>query len=198
MDHTVEAKGFGVRLRPVRMDDAAFIVWLRNLEHAKGRVGDSAADVAGQENWLKKYFQRDGDYYFIIETQGGMAVGTYGLYDLKGTSAESGRWIVNPDAPAAIPSAVLAFDLAFEKLGLNELRASTVATNQSVLSLNREFGFRQTGVVTAAQVIGGHPVDLLHFSLSAKDWRIKREYLLPMAQLAERLMKEWERAQSEH
>ena len=31
-----------MRLRPVRLEDAAFIVWLRNQEHVKGRVGDSA------------------------------------------------------------------------------------------------------------------------------------------------------------
>ena len=54
-----------MRLRPVRLEDAAFIVWLRNQEHVKGRVGDSATDVAGQEAWLKKYFTRAGDYYFI-------------------------------------------------------------------------------------------------------------------------------------
>ena len=61
MHHTLQAEGFGVRLRPVRMEDAAFIVWLRNLEHVRGRVGDTALNVAGQEAWLKKYFEREGD-----------------------------------------------------------------------------------------------------------------------------------------
>jgi len=196
MEHTLRAEGFGVRLRPVRMDDAAFIVWLRNLEHAKGRVGDSAVDVAGQENWLKSYFQRDKDYYFIIETEGGTAVGAYGIYDLRGTSAESGRWIVRPDVLAAIPSAFLAFELAFEKLGLSELRATTVSTNQSVLSLNLKFGFRQTGVTPAGQVIDGRPVDLVHFLLTAEDWRKRRERLLPLARLAERQVREWEQTKS--
>ena len=49
MQHTLQAEGFGVRLRPVRMEDAAFIVWLRNLEHVRGRVGDTSLDVAGQD-----------------------------------------------------------------------------------------------------------------------------------------------------
>ena len=60
-----------MRLRPVRLEDAAFIVWLRNLEHAKGRIGDSATDVASQKAWLQKYFDRPNDYYFLIETLGG-------------------------------------------------------------------------------------------------------------------------------
>ena len=57
MEHSFQAEGYGIRLRPVRMDDAAFIVWLRNLDHVKGKVGDSATDVAGQEAWLRQIFR---------------------------------------------------------------------------------------------------------------------------------------------
>ena len=64
-----QTEGYRIRLRPVRIDDAAFIVWLRNLDHVKGSVGDSAANTADQETWLKNYFEREGDYYFIVETQ---------------------------------------------------------------------------------------------------------------------------------
>src|SRR5438105_3449959 len=143
MRHTITTEGFGVRLRPVRLDDAEFIVWLRNLAHARGRIGDTAADVEAQIAWLKSYFERPGDYYFIIETVGAVSVGAYGLYDLDATSAESGRWVIRPEVPAAIPSAILAFDIAFARLKLQRLRVKTVSTNRNVLSLNRKFGFRE-------------------------------------------------------
>lgn len=195
MQHTLHAEGFGVRLRPVRLEDAAFIVWLRNLQHAKGRLGDSASDTAAQESWLKDYFLREGDYYFIIETLRGTAVGAYGIYDRRGASAESGRWIIRSEVPAAIPSAIQAFKIAFDQLGLSELRVKTVSTNRNVLSLNRKFGFRQTRIEPAAQVIGGQPVDLVHFLLEAKDWPRIRESLLPLARLAEKQVQEWEQAQ---
>jgi RimJ/RimL family protein N-acetyltransferase len=195
MQHTLTAEGFGVRLRPVRMEDAAFIVWLRNLDHVKGRVGDSATDTAGQETWLKKYFERPGDFYFIVETQGGLPVGAYGIYDQKGTSAESGRWVVRPEVPAAIPNAILAFDLAFDRLHLTELRVSTVSTNRPVLSLNRKFGFRQTRIEPSALVIGGQPADLVHFLLDAGDWPRVRESVLPLARLAEQQVLDWEKTQ---
>jgi RimJ/RimL family protein N-acetyltransferase len=195
MEHTLKAEGFGVRLRPVRMEDAAFIVWLRNLEHVKGRVGDSAADTAAQEAWLKTYFKREGDYYFIVETAGGIAVGAYGIYDADADSAESGRWIIQPEVPAAIPSAVLAFDLAFGVLRLKEVRVTTVSTNQGVLSLNRRFGFSQVGVDRGGQVIGGKPVDLVRFLLKAGEWPKPRERLLPLARLAEAQVRDWERTQ---
>lgn len=197
MEHTLKAEGFGVRLRPVRMEDAAFIVWLRNLEHVKGRVGDSAADTTAQEAWLKTYFKREGDYYFIVETAGGIAVGAYGIYDANADSAESGRWIIRPEVPAAIPSAVLAFDLAFGVLHLKEVRVSTVSTNQSVLSLNRRFGFSQVGVDRGGQVIGGKPVDLVRFLLKAGEWPKPREKLLPLARLAGSQVSDWERTQTQ-
>jgi len=194
MQHTIQAEGFGVRLRPVRMDDAQFIVWLRNLDHAKGRVGDSAADAASQEAWLKAYFDRAGDYYFIIETAGGIAVGAYGLYDLKGSSAESGRWVIRPDVPAAIPSAVLAMDIAFNQLGLTEVRVTTVSTNRSVLSLNHKLGFRQTSITKNGLKIGGQAVDLVHFLLDGKEWPRVRAGLLPLAKVAEKQVQEWQQA----
>ena len=196
MRHTLQAEGFGVRLRPVRMDDASFIVWLRHLEHAKGRVGDSATDAAAQERWLKAYFDRQGDYYFIIETLGGIPVGAYGIYDMVGASAESGRWVIRPELPAAIPSAIQAFEIAFERLALRQLRTKTVSTNRAVLSLNRKFGFRQTRVEAASQVIGGRSVDQVHFLLKAKDWPPIRDGLVPLARLAEKQVQEWEQGQT--
>jgi len=195
MEHSAQIEGFGARLRPVRMEDAAFIVWLRNLAHAKGRVGDSAKDVASQEAWLKNYFKREGDYYFVIETGNGTAVGAYGIYDVTGKSAESGRWIIQPEVPAALPSAVLAFDLAFGKLGMSELRARTVSTNQPVLSLNKKFGFRQVGIETGEVVIDGQSVDQVQFLMTADDWAKSRPKLLPLAKYAEAQIRDWEKAQ---
>ncbi len=197
MEHTLKAEGFGVRLRPVRMEDAAFIVWLRNLDHVRGRVGDSATDAAAQEAWLNAYFQRDGDYYFIIETAGGLAVGAYGIYNADAVSAESGRWIIRPDVPAAIPSALLAFDLAFGGLRLKEVRVTTISTNHGVLSLNRKFGFREVGIERGGAVIGGKPVDLIRFLMTAEEWAKPRERMLPLARLAEGQVRDWERAQTE-
>jgi RimJ/RimL family protein N-acetyltransferase len=179
------------------MEDAGFIVWLRNLEHARGRLGDSAHDTAAQEAWLTQYFQRPGDYYFVVETQRGYPVGAYGIYHLEGSSAESGRWVIRPDVPAAVPSAILAFQVAFGQLQLRELRVKTVSTNQRVLSLNRKFGFRQTRVEPAAQVIGGKAVDLVNFVLEARDWPGVLDRLRPLARLAEAQVLDWEARQPE-
>jgi len=198
MRHYLTAEKFGVRLRPVALTDAAFIVWLRNLSHALGRVGDSATDIAGQQQWLKAYFAREGDYYFIAETPGGIPVGTYGIYNVVGRIAEAGRWIMRPGVTAALPSGFALSDIAFRQLQLLELIGTTVATNLPVLSLNRKFGWRQTRVETAAQIIGGEPVDLIHFVLTPAAWDEAQARLLPLARLAETQLRAWEEIQNQH
>jgi len=198
VQHSLQIEGFGVRLRPMRLEDAAFVVWLRNLDYVKGQVGDSAADVAGQEKWLENYFKREGDYYFIAETLGGIPLGTHGIYDVRGTSAEKGRHIMRPEVMAGVPAAMLATDLAFGKLGLNELRATSVSTNLAVHSLHRKCGFKQVGIMRAAQIIGGKPIDLVQFILAPEAWSKAREHLLPLAQYAETHITEWEKHNAKH
>ncbi|MCX8089439.1 MAG: GNAT family N-acetyltransferase [Verrucomicrobiae bacterium] len=195
MQHSVQLEGFGVRLRPARAQDAAFIVWLRGLDHARGRIGDTTPDIAGQLAWMQGYFERGGDYYFIIETERGIPVGTQGVYDIRGNSAEVGRWVIRPGVQAAIPSYVLILDFAFKQLGLAELRATTIVSNRAMISLNRKVGFENFRIEPHGRVINGEPVDIVHCVLRAETWFRTREVLVPMAQVAERLVREWEQEQ---
>jgi RimJ/RimL family protein N-acetyltransferase len=195
MRHSWKAEGFGVRIRPVSLEDAAFIVWLRNLEHTKGKLGDSAAGIADQEAWLRTYFAREDDFYFITETPGGLPVGTHGLYNVADGSGEAGRLIIRPDIPAAVPTSLITFDLAFGEMGLKELRGTSVSTNQKVHSYVRKFGFRQTRIETGAKLIAGQPVDIVHFAMTAAEWSQNRAGVLPIAKYAEKQIHAWEREQ---
>jgi RimJ/RimL family protein N-acetyltransferase len=180
----------------VRVDDAPFIVWIRNLDHVKGKIGDSATDVAGQEKWLQAYFEREGDYYFIIETLDGIKVGTHSLYDITDGAAELGRWVIRPGVQAAVPSHMVAFGIAFDQLRLHALRNATVATNMPVISISRRFGFEEVGCKRGERLIGGKPVDMMHFILTAEKWARTRDKLVPSAQVAESLVKQWAQAQA--
>lgn len=192
MQHNFSAEGFGVRVRPVRMEDAEFIFWLRNLDYAKGRIGDSMTEIVDQRKWLEAYFEREGDYYFIVETTKGVSVGTYGIYDAKDGSAEGGRWIVRKDSMAAVSGAILTNDLAFGDLKLSELRGRTVASNQAVLSINERFGMQKVRVETEGQIIGGQSVDIVHYILTPDNWLKARAQIVPIAQQAENLIRNWE------
>ena len=195
MRHSHTAEGYGIRLRPVRLEDAGFIVWLRNSNHAKGNLGDSAGDVPSQERWLNSYFEREDDYYFLIETTGGLPVGTYGIYNISGKRAEQGRWVIHPGVRAAAPSAIVSFDFAFFKLGFDVLHGATVATNHAVLSVNRRMGFKEVRVDQGAQIIGGKAVDLVHFEVTVEGWKNARAALEPIAKLSQAHILAWEEAQ---
>jgi len=188
-------EGFGVRLRPVGLDDADFIVWLRHQEHARGKLGDSARDAASQREWLRAYLQRPGDYYFIVETAGAaVSLGTLGIYDLAGSTAEMGRFIIRRGITAAVPGGVLLIDFAFGRLGLNELRATAVRGNAPVLSLTEKAGFRRLGVAQGARVIDGCAVDMVQMALGCRDWPVARRRIAASAGRAALRVSRWERA----
>jgi hypothetical protein len=198
MWHSLHVESFSVRLCPVQVTDAVFIVWLGNLGHVLGRVGDSAGDLAGQQAWLHAYFVRGGDYYFIVETLGGILVGTHGIYDVIGTSAEHGRFIMRPEVPAALACLMNGFDLAFGPMGFTELRGTVVSTNQKVLSLNRKLGFRQINIEPSGWVIGCKPADMVHSVLLPEGSAKARDRFLPLARLAETEVLQWEQAQEQN
>ena len=194
MMHSIFSEGFGIRHRPVQMEDAQFLVWLRNLDHAKGKVGDSATDVAGQEAWLQNYFKHEGDYYFVIETACcGIPLGAWGIYDIAEEGGEIGRWIMRQKTPAAIPTIIPGLDIAFNELGLHSLRTRVVSTNRRVLLLDQQMGFKETHTETAAQIIGGKPVDLIHMTMQSGDWPPARKNLMTMALMLESQVRKWEK-----
>lgn len=195
MRHNIQAEGFNIRVRPVRLEDAAFIVWLRNLDYVKGNVGDSAMDVAGQEAWLQQYFERDNDYYFMVESLKGIPLGTHGIYNVNGTSAERGRHIMRREAMAGVPTAVLSADWAFGSMRLRELRSWVVATNAEALSIHRKSGFKEVGRIAEAQMIDGKPVDKVEFLFTAEEWKKRRDHVLPLAHIAGKQVLEWEQTQ---
>ncbi len=178
---------FGVRLRPVEITDAARIVELRNSPHARGFLGDSATTVGDQEKWLMAYFERRGDYCFMIETlSGNSPVGMLGVYNIESEQGEMGRWIVQRGAMVAPASALLAWSFCFERLGLKSVVGLVVETNKEVLSFHRRLGCEEVGIHSQTRVIGGESVRMIEFLITQDLWpSIKRdlEKYAEMAQL---------------
>src|ERR1700722_17448629 len=197
MRHSWKAEGFGVRIRPVQVDDAEFIIWLRGLEHTQGKIGNSASSLADQEAWITKYFDREDDIYFLVETPSGFPVGTHALTGVGNGSGEAGRLIMRREVPAAVPTSLITFDLAFGAMGFKELRGTSVSTNEKVHSYVKKFGFRQTTVEKGARVIDGQPVDIVHFAMTAEEWTKSRPGVLPIAKYAEKQILNWDKAQKE-
>ena len=68
MKHTFHLDGYGYRLRPIRLSDAQFIIDTRLEDMDRNRfVHTISSDLSVQELWLRNYFEREDDFYFVNE-----------------------------------------------------------------------------------------------------------------------------------
>lgn len=140
-------EGFGCRLRPVTVDDAAFIVNLRNQSFAQGMIHATSVSVDRQIQWIDNWQRRDNDYYWIIEATGvgGASIGTIGFYDLELNLKEGmpGRWVMLPQNRVNIMAPfLLLYGFVFDELRFNRVVMDVVATNKKVRRFHELYGAR--------------------------------------------------------
>ena len=142
MKHRYSLDGYAYRLRPVKMTDAKFIVETRLEDLERNQfIHRISPDVSEQEKWLEAYFERENDYYFIVENRvTGNAEGLISIYDVMDGKAEWGRWVLKKGSLASAESVYLLYRIAFEQIGLNELYCRTIADNVSVVSFHTSIG----------------------------------------------------------
>jgi len=141
--HDLKIAGYRFALRPVRMDDASFIAMLRNDRLRTGFLNRGAETVAAQQEWLRSYFSRAGDYYFIIERRTDhRRDGLLAIYNLNANrhEAEWGRWVIRDESTAAVESAWLVYRMAFDTLRLESVYCRTIEANGQVVSFHDHCG----------------------------------------------------------
>ena len=144
MHHNLVLDGRIFRLRPVELSDATFIAGLRSAEEIRLKyVHKVDKDPLKQVEWLKAYFNRPSDYYWIIERKdSGLAEGTIALYNFNENekTAEWGRWVLRSGSLGAVESSLLVYCAAFEELQLDSIYCLTVAANRPVISFHNSSG----------------------------------------------------------
>jgi RimJ/RimL family protein N-acetyltransferase len=181
--HDVRLVGEAFGIRPVELQDSAFILSLRrdpDLSRFLNPVTDSDAD---QIAWLKAYLERQGDYYWIVDSNRlGREEGTIGLYnvDRNTGNAEWGRWVLRHGSLAAVESALLAYQFGFETLELDEMYCRTRAENLTVVSFHDSTGLaRRPGAMTTTTA--GRRWQIVEHFLSRAAWPGVRELLAERA-----------------
>ena len=126
--------GYGVRLRPVTIEDAEFILELRNMPHVKGKMGDLNITVEQERNWLSKNIIDPCDYFFIVESLSSIKLGTIGVYDInfETLTAESGRIVIIPESLAVLPACILLNDFCFQLLNIKKLIGCILVQNSKM------------------------------------------------------------------
>jgi RimJ/RimL family protein N-acetyltransferase len=167
-------------LRPVTIDDAEFIMKLRNQKHAQGTIHQTDNDVEKQREWIMAYLQRENEYYWIICDKNNNPIGTVSLYhyDENANEIEQGRWVMLQDTDINfISNTVQIQDFAFYYLKVNRLVCDVVSTNKKVLKYHKFLG----KTVTKRETIYGvcdDAVEVIWMEQKLDDWPQKREHLL--------------------
>ena len=138
MKHSINIDGYSYKIRPVTLDDADFIVSVRLEDKERNKyINAISDDVNEQINWLNSYFEREGDYYFVIENKlTSNKVGLIAIYNIDEGKAEWGRWVIRKGSLSAIESVYLIYEVAFNVLNLCELYCRTIVDNTSVVSFH--------------------------------------------------------------
>lgn len=177
MNHKIHRNGIGYRLRPVRIEDAQFIVDVRLEDKDRNRfINTISEDVRLQEEWINRYLERDGDYYFVIENKlTGDKEGLVGIYDLVDGKAEWGRWVVKKGSLCTVESLFLVFQVAFENLELKELFCRTISVNEAVVSLHDSLPQMRRGVLENYLELNGEKYDVVEHYVTPSYFREKLE-----------------------
>jgi RimJ/RimL family protein N-acetyltransferase len=163
--------GHAYRLRPVEMEDAAFILELRADRDRSRYLQRVSNNLEAQRRWLESYFERPGDYYFLIENRGtGQREGTAGIYNLDRIFAEWGRWIVRAESLAALESACLIYRVGFEVLGLESMYCRTIAEDTAAVEFHRSFGLKRTRTLPRYFEFNGKHLDAVEMRLTRPQW----------------------------
>jgi len=175
MRHDIRISGHAFALRPIERADAGLIVELRSDDERARYLHRIPLDVAQQARYLERYFERPGDYYFVVERIAGgtgQPEGLIGIYDVASdpARAEWGRWFLRKGSLAAVESAWLIYRVAFERLKLSEVYCHTLTDNVEVLSFHDRVGLARRHRLQGLVELDGRAHDVIEHVLVREQW----------------------------
>jgi len=140
-------ENYGIKLRLVEIEDAEFILSLRNNPTLNKYLSPISNDINLQIEWLQKYKIRESrkeEFYFIAEDKYRKRFGTTRLYRFQNSSYEAGSWIFLTDSPydMAIKADLICREFAFEFLNAQYCTFEVLKENKSVI--HYQLGYKPT------------------------------------------------------
>ena len=134
-------------LRLVNVDDAEFILSLRQNQNLNQFLSAVSPDIQMQRDWIISYKLREEqglDYYFIVMDKRFEAVGMVRVYDInyENKSFTWGSWVLSENRPkyTALDSMILSYDFAFNELGLGLCQFKVHTANKRAKQFYERFG----------------------------------------------------------
>lgn len=133
-------EGKFVKLRSITLDDAEFSYNLRRDPRFVEIMGQPAATLEEQKNFIVWQRKQPGDYYFVVLNNANEKIGLTGVYSIEGDHGEVGREI-NIGAPyETMEAKIILNDFCREILNLKILTAVVYKKNSKNLNLLSHLG----------------------------------------------------------
>ncbi len=164
-----------VNLRALTPEDAEMTFHWRKGERALN-LNQGAGNLESQRAWIAS--RPNSEYNFIIELQGGKAVGMLSLVavDLSNRRAEPGRFLIGEeDATRGIPVAVeamkLLYEFAFDALKLSRVHGTIASDNIAIYKWQTYLGMKEEGRLRNHYFINNHFQDAICMGLLEDEYR---------------------------
>ncbi len=143
-------EGPNLVLRLIEPDDAEYVHTLRTNPALNRYMSPVNGTVADQKRWIEGYKAREAaksELYYVIARRDGQRCGLVRLYDITAGCFTWGSWVLdqNKTPKAAVESALLSFDVGFERLGLPTAKVDLLIGNQKAHAFYLRFGMTEVG-----------------------------------------------------
>ncbi len=151
IDNLLPTNAFGYYFRLVEIEDAEFILSLRNNEKLSKHINPTSTNIEEQVKWIKEYKIREEkgeDFYVIcLKEDKKTRLGLNRIYNITEDTFEFGSWLYSPDAGSnvAVLGELFTKALAFEHLGCKICKMSTMKKNKRVLWYCKSYSPKFTG-----------------------------------------------------
>ena len=142
-------EGPNLTLRLIEPEDAPYVYSLRTNPLYNSHLSKVTGTVDDQQQWIASYKAREAawqELYYVIEQKDGTRCGLVRLYDIEAGSFTWGSWILDENKPrkAALESALLVYEIGFERLGCDRAVFDVRSDNNHTLAFHRRFGANET------------------------------------------------------
>lgn len=131
-----------INLRTAEISDAKFILSLRLNKKLSRYLKPTNPSIENQKHWIEQKQNHKNDYHMIIELKDGTQIGVIAVYNIQDDIFEWGRWIISPNSPiyVSLESCYLAYNFAFNTLGLMATKSKIRKNNKSILRFHINYG----------------------------------------------------------
>lgn len=149
LSFTKYVEGPNLTLRLIEANDAIYVHSLRTNPVYNKHLSEVTGTIEDQRQWIDSYKAREAtgqELYYVIERKDGTRCGLVRLYDIEAECFTWGSWILDENKPrkAALESALLIYDIGFERLGCDRAVFDVRSDNIHTLAFHRRFGAIET------------------------------------------------------